>query len=192
MNQFAMMYKTKIHLQKCFYKCLIKYFGLIICIGYLGRDKTVNNIPYLVFIGGKSNAFDSCSKLLRCEPSQKGLLEDNPQRQRPKAVLPSNPYTLPSQSIISKSPSILIDPLLLIISFVLLIMLFIFLSSKIAKYMLTISYCRIFFGFTALIYLNSILCLPRKYLRDNSYLVATILQLSSFFVYQIKYLYQTT
>jgi hypothetical protein len=54
----------------------------------------------------------------------KGLLDDNPQRQRPKAVL--RPYTLPSQSIISKSPSILIDPLLLIISFVLLMVLFIF------------------------------------------------------------------
>jgi hypothetical protein len=76
-----------------------------------------NGILYFVFIGGKSNALDSCSKLLRCEPSQ-GLLEDNPQRQSPKAVLPSSPYTIPSQSIISKSPSILIDPLLLIISFV--------------------------------------------------------------------------
>jgi hypothetical protein len=103
--------------------------------------KIENGILYFVFIGGKSNALDSCSKLLRCEPSQKGLLEDNPQRQSPKAVLPSSPYTIPSQSIISKSPSILIDPLLLIISFVLLIMLFIFLRSKIAKYMLSISHC---------------------------------------------------
>jgi hypothetical protein len=51
---------------------------------------------------------------------------DSPQRQRPKAVLPSRPYTIPQQSIISKSPSILMDPLLLIINFVLLIELFIY------------------------------------------------------------------
>jgi hypothetical protein len=77
----------------------------------------------------------------------KGLLDDNPQRQDPKPFFLSSPYTLPSQSIISKSPSILIDPLLLIISFVLLIVLFIFLGSKIAKYMLTISHCLLFFDF---------------------------------------------
>jgi hypothetical protein len=93
-------------------------------------------------------------KTTACEPSQ-GLLEDNPQRQSPKAVLPSV-HTIPSQSIISKSPSILIDPLLLIISFVLLIMLFIFFEIKIAKYMLTISHFTFFYS--KLIYLNSILC----------------------------------
>jgi hypothetical protein len=50
-------------------------------------DVNKNEIVYFVF-GGKSNAFDSCSKVLRCEPSQNGLLADSPQRQIPKAVLP--------------------------------------------------------------------------------------------------------
>jgi hypothetical protein len=54
-------------------------------------DFVFENSSYLVFIGGKSNAFESHSKLLRCEPSQKGLLDDYPQRQRPNAVLPSSP-----------------------------------------------------------------------------------------------------
>jgi putative transposase len=42
-NQIKMRtYKTKKHLQKRFCKCLIKYFCLIICIGYSGRDKIIN------------------------------------------------------------------------------------------------------------------------------------------------------
>jgi hypothetical protein len=82
-----------------------------------------------------------------CEPSQNGLLADSPQRQRPKAVLLPRPYTIPLESIISKSPSILMDPLLLIINFVLPIELFIYLISKVVKYMFTILYFLIFFTF---------------------------------------------
>jgi hypothetical protein len=58
---------------------------------------------------------------------------DSPQRQRPKAVLPSRPYTIPLESII-KSPSILMDPLLLIINFVLPIELFIYFNLKVKIY----------------------------------------------------------
>jgi hypothetical protein len=55
-------------------------------------------------------------KVLRYAPSQNGLLADSPQLQRPKTVLPYKPYTIKLESVISKSPSILMDLLLLIIS----------------------------------------------------------------------------
>jgi hypothetical protein len=81
---------------------------------------------YFVFYRSKSNAFDSCSKVLRYAPSQNGLLADSPQLQRPKTVLPYKPYTIKLESVISKSPSILMDLLLLIISFVLIMHIYFF------------------------------------------------------------------
>jgi hypothetical protein len=90
-------------------------------------------IVYFVFIGSKSNAFDSCSKVLRYAPSQNGLLADSPQLQRPKTVLPYKPYTIKLESIISKSPSILMDLLLLIISLFFTHATIYFLNSKVIK-----------------------------------------------------------
>jgi hypothetical protein len=96
-------------------------------------------------------------KSTRYAPSQNGLLADSPQLQRPKTVLPYKPYTIKLESVISKSPSILMDLLLLIISFVLLMQLFIFLNSKVIKYMSTILYFPLLFTFKTPIYLNPIL-----------------------------------
>jgi hypothetical protein len=53
-----------------------------------------------------------------CVPSQKGLFCDCPQRQRATWVRPPSPNTLPCESTISKSPSILMEPLSLIVIFV--------------------------------------------------------------------------
>lgn len=54
---------------------------------------------------------------VRCEPSQKGLFWDCPQRHNPMVVRPARSNGFPSASCIENSPSILIEPLLLIIIF---------------------------------------------------------------------------
>jgi hypothetical protein len=74
--------------------------------------------PYLSqifgFGAGSSRATTVSEKpLVLCEPSQNGLFAECPQRQRPMAVLPARPNAWPCGSTISKSPSILIEPLLL-------------------------------------------------------------------------------
>src|ERR1700676_516841 len=46
-----------------------------------------------------------------CEPSQKGLFADWPQRQRLKVVRPASPKGRPSGSTNSKSPSMRMEPL---------------------------------------------------------------------------------
>jgi len=62
--------------------------------------------------GGRSRAGHTDSKLtLRCDPSQKGLLADCPQRHRPITVRPPKPKGLPCASTISTSPSTRSDPL---------------------------------------------------------------------------------
>src|SRR5690606_8107629 len=73
------------------------------------------------FFGGRSNATASCSKCPRCDPSQKGLFWESPQRHIDTTVRPCKPYSSPFRSTISKSPSIFTDPLLLIVSLVLAI-----------------------------------------------------------------------
>ena len=71
------------------------------------------------FGGGRSRAWTGSVKPTRlCEPSQKGLLVEFPQRQRPIAVRPARPKGAPVGSTISKSPSTRIEPLLLIVIFV--------------------------------------------------------------------------
>src|SRR5262245_24202617 len=54
----------------------------------------------------------SLKPLVLWEPSQNGLLAEWPQRHRPIAVRPAKPNAWPWGSQISKSPSILIEPLL--------------------------------------------------------------------------------
>lgn len=68
--------------------------------------------------GGRSKAFASCSKFPLWEESQKGLLLERPHRQSVTAVLPCRPYTFPSLSVISKSPSTRKEPLLFTVIFV--------------------------------------------------------------------------
>jgi hypothetical protein len=68
--------------------------------------------------GGRSRAGQRDSKPTRlCDPSQKGLFSDWPQRQRPIAVRPARPNSLPSESCTVNSPSTRIDPLLKMITF---------------------------------------------------------------------------
>ena len=69
-------------------------------------------------MGGRLNATASCSKWPLCEPSQKGLLFDIPQRHIEITSRPPRSYTLPFLSTISKSPSTRNEPLLLTVIFV--------------------------------------------------------------------------
>jgi hypothetical protein len=50
-----------------------------------------------------------------CDPSQKGLFEEWPQRQSETVVRPASPKGAPCGSTISKSPSTRIEPLLLMV-----------------------------------------------------------------------------
>ena len=68
--------------------------------------------------GGRSRAGHTDWKFaLRCDPSQKGLFSEWPQRHRPMAVRRPRPNDLPSASAISKSPSTRMEPLGLIVIF---------------------------------------------------------------------------
>lgn len=68
--------------------------------------------------GGRSRAAHTDSKfILRCEPSQKGLFAEWPQRHSPMEVRPPRPKGLPSASQISKSPSTRMEPFGLIVIF---------------------------------------------------------------------------
>ena|SRR5215467_2410588 len=69
--------------------------------------------------GGSSRATTvSVKPEVLCEPSQKGLFAEWPQRQSDTAVCPPSPKALPSGSRISKSPSTRMDPLFLTVIFV--------------------------------------------------------------------------
>src|SRR6185369_17652366 len=78
------------------------------------------HLPQIFGFGvGSSRATTvSVKPLVLCEPSQKGLFAECPQRQRPIAVLPARPKVWPCGSTISKSPSILIEPLLFTVTLV--------------------------------------------------------------------------
>src|SRR5579864_3051692 len=68
--------------------------------------------------GGRSRAGQTDSKfILRCEPSQKGLFPEWPQRHKPRVVRPPRPKGLPSASQISNSPSTRSGPLGLMVIF---------------------------------------------------------------------------
>ena len=69
-------------------------------------------------------AIASCSKCPLCEPSQKGLFFERPQRQKETISLPCKLYTPPFLSTTSKSPSTFNDPLLLTVIFVVAILFF--------------------------------------------------------------------
>src|SRR5713226_5868389 len=57
-------------------------------------------------MGGRSRAWDwSANPTVLCEPSQKGLLAECPQRQSDSAVRPPRPKAFPLASTISNSPS---------------------------------------------------------------------------------------
>jgi uncharacterized membrane protein len=83
------------------------------------------------FLGGKSKARASCSKCPLCEPSQKGLFLESPQRQKDIISLPASPYKFPFLSIISKSPSTFREPLLFTVILVFAIVFF--KRTKVAK-----------------------------------------------------------
>src|SRR5271168_3462929 len=68
--------------------------------------------------GGSSWAWTTLWKVERlCEPSQKGLRSEKPQRQRPILVRPPRPYAWPSWSTTSTSPSISNGPLFTTVTF---------------------------------------------------------------------------
>src|SRR5689334_11385166 len=64
--------------------------------------------------GGSSRATTvSLNPEVLCEPSQKGLFAEWPQRQSDMVVRPARPKGAPCGSTISKSPSTRMEPLLL-------------------------------------------------------------------------------
>jgi hypothetical protein len=81
----------------------------------------IRNMTQTIFFGGKAKATALCSKWFLCDPSQNGLFWERPQRQTETSSLPPKSYRAPVLSTISKSPSILKEPLSFTVIFVLAI-----------------------------------------------------------------------
>jgi hypothetical protein len=92
---------------------------LLYCRGHGARRVTSYVVGGLGTGGGSARAFISdWNPTFLWEPSQKGLFSECPHRHRPMVVRPARSKTPPSESTISKSPSIRIEPLLRTVTFV--------------------------------------------------------------------------